>query len=114
MHRAHFELTARAVKAAEANLLLHPAVGMTSLAHSDPYTRVRCYEHVLRHYPEDDVAAACATFVGLREAVWHAIIRRSFLTVWIIVGRDHAGPGNDANGTALMLPMPRKSRTPPR
>src|SRR5215510_9391201 len=43
MHRAHFELTNRAVKAAEANLLLHPVVGMTKTGDIDHYTRVRCY-----------------------------------------------------------------------
>jgi len=102
IHRAHFELTARAVKAAEANLLLHPVVGMTKPGDVDPYTRVRCYEHVLRRYPEQTTIMSllplAMRLAGPREAVWHAIIRRNFGCTHFIVGRDHAGPGNDANG----------------
>jgi sulfate adenylyltransferase len=42
MHRAHQELTLRAAKAVEANLLIHPSVGMTKPGDVDYYTRVRC------------------------------------------------------------------------
>ena len=52
MHRAHQELTFRAARDQEANLLIHPAVGLTKPGDVDHYTRVRCYESVLRHYPE--------------------------------------------------------------
>jgi sulfate adenylyltransferase len=98
MHRAHFELTNRAVKAAAANLLLHPVVGMTKPGDVDHYTRVRCYEHVLRRYPEQTTVMSllplAMRLAGPREAVWHAIIRRNFGCSHFIVGRDHAGPGN--------------------
>jgi sulfate adenylyltransferase len=107
MHRAHFELTSRAVKAAEANLLLHPVVGMTKPGDIDHYTRVRCYEHVLRRYPEQTTVMSllplAMRLAGPREAVWHAIIRRNFGCSHFIVGRDHAGPGN-ANGAAYYDP----------
>jgi len=108
MHRAHFELTARAVKAAEANLLLHPVVGMTKPGDVDPYTRVRCYEHVLRRYPEQTTVMSllplAMRLAGPREAVWHAIIRRNFGCTHFIVGRDHAGPGNGTNGSSFYGP----------
>ncbi|MCA3269811.1 MAG: adenylyltransferase, partial [Thalassospira sp.] len=52
MHRAHYELTKRAAISAEANLLVHPVVGMTKPGDVDHYSRVRCYEHVLASYPE--------------------------------------------------------------
>ena len=52
MHRAHQELTFRAAQEAEANLLIHPVVGMTKPGDVDHYTRVRCYETLLGHYPE--------------------------------------------------------------
>src|SRR5690606_15594811 len=56
MHRAHFELTFRAAKDVEANLLIHPVVGMTKPGDVDHFTRVRCYEHLLSHYPEQTTA----------------------------------------------------------
>ena len=44
MHRAHQELTFRAAKQVEANLLIHPSVGMTKPGDVDYFTRVRCYQ----------------------------------------------------------------------
>ncbi len=56
MHRAHQELTFRAAKEVEANLLIQPVVGMTKPGDVDHFTRVRCYERVLSHYPEQTTA----------------------------------------------------------
>ena len=50
MHRAHLELTMRAAKEVEANLLIQPSVGMTKPGDVDHYTRVRCYEALLGRY----------------------------------------------------------------
>ena len=52
MHRAHVEMTLRAMDQLDANLLIHPAVGVTRTGDIDHYTRVRCYEHVLKKYPK--------------------------------------------------------------
>jgi sulfate adenylyltransferase len=102
MHRAHQELTFRAAQAAEANLLIHPAVGMTKPGDVDHFTRVRCYEKVLRHYPEQTTMLSllplAMRMAGPREALWHGIIRKNYGCTHLIVGRDHAGPGNDRSG----------------
>ena len=47
MHRAHVELTFRAAKLVEANLLIQPSVGMTKPGDVDYFTRVRCYQLLL-------------------------------------------------------------------
>ena len=60
MHRAHFELTHQAAKSVEANLLIHPAVGMTKPGDLDHYTRVRCYQELLRYYPRQTALLAAA------------------------------------------------------
>ncbi len=108
MHRAHLELTFRAAKIAEANLLIHPVVGLTKPGDIDHYTRVRCYEKLLRHYPERTTALALLHLAmrmgGPREALWHAIIRKNHGCSHFIVGRDHAGPGTDSSGKPFYGP----------
>jgi sulfate adenylyltransferase len=108
MHRAHQELTVRAAREAEANLLIHPVVGMTKPGDVDHFTRVRCIEQLLPHYPEQTTALSllplAMRMAGPREAVWHAIIRKNYGCTHLIVGRDHAGPGNDSNGEPFYGP----------
>jgi len=108
MHRAHVELTFLAARQAEANLLIHPVVGMTKPGDVDHYSRVRCYEHVLKKYPEQTTALSLLPLAmrmgGPREAVWHAIIRRNYGCTHFIVGRDHAGPGKDSQGNEIYGP----------
>jgi sulfate adenylyltransferase len=108
MHRAHQELTFRAARETEANLLLHPVVGMTRPGDIDHYTRVRCYEHMLKHYPEQTTALSLLNLsmrmAGPREALWHAIIRKNYGCTHLIVGRDHAGPGANAAGVPFYEP----------
>lgn len=108
MHRAHFELTLQAAKDNEANLLIHPAVGPTKPGDVDYYTRVRCYQKLLPHYPKD---TACLSLMplamrmgGPREAILHAIIRKNYGCTHLIVGRDHAGPGSDSKGKPFYGP----------
>jgi sulfate adenylyltransferase len=108
LHRAHQELTFRAAREAEANLLIHPVVGLTKPGDVDHYTRVRCYEHVLEAYPEQTTTLSLLNLAmrmaGPREAVWHAIIRKNYGCTHFIVGRDHAGPGNDSSGKPFYGP----------
>jgi sulfate adenylyltransferase len=102
MHRAHVELTFRAARQAEANLLIQPVVGMTKPGDVDHYSRVRCYEHVLRKYPEQTATLSLLPLAmrmgGPREAAWHAIIRKNYGCTHFIIGRDHAGPSQNSAG----------------
>jgi sulfate adenylyltransferase len=108
LHRAHQELTFRAAREAQANLLIHPVVGMTKPGDIDHFTRVRCYEAVLDQYPASTTTLSLLNLAmrmgGPREAVWHGIIRRNHGCTHMIVGRDHAGPGNDSQGKPFYGP----------
>ncbi|UWQ29762.1 bifunctional sulfate adenylyltransferase/adenylylsulfate kinase [Leisingera sp. M523] len=102
LHRAHQELTFRAAKEAQANLLIHPVVGMTKPGDVDHFTRVRCYEAVLDKYPAATTSMSLLNLAmrmaGPREAVWHGLIRANHGCTHFIVGRDHAGPGKNSAG----------------
>jgi len=102
LHRAHQELTFRAAREAQANLLIHPVVGMTKPGDVDHFTRVRCYEAVLDKYPSATTHLSLLNLAmrmaGPREALWHAIIRKNHGLTHFIVGRDHAGPGKNSAG----------------
>jgi len=108
MHRAHVELTFRAAKTVEANLLIHPSVGMTKPGDVDYFTRVRCYQLLLAKYPQGTVKLSLLPLAmrmgGPREAIWHALIRKNHGVTHFIVGRDHAGPGKDKDGKPFYGP----------
>jgi len=102
MHRVHIELTMRAAREQQVNLLIHPVVGLTQPGDVDHFTRVRCYQHVMPHYPAHtamlSLLGLSMRMAGPREAVWHALIRRNHGCTHFIVGRDHAGPSNEKTG----------------
>ncbi|WP_299556004.1 bifunctional sulfate adenylyltransferase/adenylylsulfate kinase [uncultured Tateyamaria sp.] len=102
LHRAHQELTFRAAREAQANLLIHPVVGLTKPGDVDHFTRVRCYEAVLDKYPASTTSMSLLNLAmrmaGPREAVWHGLIRKNHGCTHFIVGRDHAGPGSNSAG----------------
>ena len=108
MHRAHQELSFRAAKQVEANLLIHPVVGMTKPGDVDYFTRVRCYQLLTSKYPQGTVKLSLLPLAmrmgGPREAIWHALIRKNHGCTHFIVGRDHAGPGNDTDGKPFYGP----------
>jgi sulfate adenylyltransferase len=108
MHRAHRELTLRAAEQVGAKLLIQPSVGRTKPGDVDHYTRVRCYRALLEHYPKNHATLSLLPLAmrmgGPREAIWHAIIRKNYGASHFIVGRDHAGPGKDAEGRPFYDP----------
>ncbi|GAB4241377.1 MAG: bifunctional sulfate adenylyltransferase/adenylylsulfate kinase [Acidobacteriota bacterium] len=109
LHRVHEELTKRAIQEVDGVLLLHPVVGMTKPGDVDHYTRVRTYMALARRYYEPDrillaLLPLAMRMAGPREALWHAVIRRNYGANYLIVGRDHAGPGVDSHGRPFYGP----------
>ena len=108
MHRAHKEIAFNAAIENNANLLIHPVVGPTKPGDIDHYTRVRCYQKILKYFPKGTTTLSllplAMRMAGPREALWHAIIRKNYGCTHIIIGRDHAGPGKDKNGKSYYGP----------
>ncbi|MCA1632268.1 MAG: bifunctional sulfate adenylyltransferase/adenylylsulfate kinase [Acidobacteria bacterium] len=109
LHRAHEELTKRAMEEVEGTLLLHPAVGMSKSGDVDHYTRVRTYQMMASAYYDPgrivlSLLPLAMRMAGPREALWHALIRRNFGANHFIVGRDHASPGTDSAGRPFYPP----------
>jgi sulfate adenylyltransferase len=81
---------------------------MTKPGDVEYYVRVRCYQAMLHRYPTNTVKLALLPLAmrmgGPREALWHAIIRKNYGCSHFIVGRDHAGPGSDADGKPFYGP----------
>jgi len=108
MHRAHKEIAFKAAIENDANLLIHPVVGQTKEGDVNHFTRVRCYQEILNYFPKGTTALSllplAMRMAGPREALWHAIIRKNYGCTHLIIGRDHAGPGNDKNGNPYYGP----------
>lgn len=109
LHRAHEELTKRAVEDVNGVLLLHPVVGMTKPGDIDYFTRVRTYKALAgKYYDQNRIVLAllplAMRLAGPREALWHALIRRNYGANHMIIGRDHASPGNDSTGKPFYSP----------
>jgi sulfate adenylyltransferase len=109
MHRIHEELTKRAAEEVGGSLLIHPVVGLTKPGDVDHFTRVRVYKALVDNYYDKNstvlsLLPLAMRMAGPREAVWHAIIRRNYGANHFIVGRDHAGPGNDSAGKPFYGP----------
>jgi sulfate adenylyltransferase len=109
MHRIHEELTKRAAEEINGSLLIHPVVGMTKPGDVDHYTRVRVYRALVENYYDPNrtllsLLSLAMRMAGPREALWHAIIRRNYGANHLVVGRDHAGPGNDSQGRPFYGP----------
>jgi sulfate adenylyltransferase len=109
LHRAHEEMTKRAISDVDGVLLLHPVVGMTKPGDMDHFTRVRSYKALAENYYEPGrillaLLPLAMRLAGPREALWHALIRRNYGANHMIIGRDHASPGNDSNGNPFYPP----------
>ncbi|MBI5822771.1 MAG: bifunctional sulfate adenylyltransferase/adenylylsulfate kinase [Chloroflexi bacterium] len=109
LHRIHEELTKRAAAQVNGSLIVHPVVGMTKPGDVDHYTRVRTYKALVdNHYDQKNTTLSllplAMRMAGPKEAILHAIIRRNHGANHFIVGRDHAGPGNDSTGKPFYGP----------
>ena len=100
IHKRERELTLQAAREVRGHLLLHPVVGVTMHRDLSHFARIKCYQEILRHYPQQLAALSLLPLAvrgaGPREALWHAIVRRNYGCTDFIVERDHASPAHPA------------------
>jgi sulfate adenylyltransferase len=81
MHRAQQAATQQAAQDLGASLLIHPVVGLNTPGDVDHYTRVRCYQEIVPHYPAFlarlNLLPLAVRGGGSREAMLHAIVHKN-------------------------------------
>lgn len=101
IHRPQFEMTIQAMRKSKANLLLLPIAGIPKPGDFDHYTRMRCYQKVMRHYPPDtymlNLLPLAMRMAGPRDAVLHLIIGKNYGCTHFVIGHNHASPGQSLN-----------------
>ncbi len=103
LHRPQFEMTIRAMRQSQANLLLLPVAGKTKSGDFDHFTRIKCYKQVESHYPPNSfmltLLPLSMRMAGPRDALLHIIMGKNFGCTHFIIGHDHASPGIDSSGS---------------
>ena len=108
MHRLHRDITLEAAEGLKANILLHPAVGMTKPGDLRYYARVHCYQAIRRYYPPNlamlSLLPMAVRMAGPREALLNAVIRQNYGCSHFIVGPEHCAPPDVRAGGTRFYP----------
>lgn len=105
---AQRDLISNAARDAQANVLIHPAIGITEPGDIDHFTRMNCYSAMAESFPDQTTFLSlyplAMRMAGPREALWHALIQKNFGCTHFIVGADHAVPRSKVNGQDWYAP----------
>ena len=108
MHRLHHEITVNAAQSADANILIHPAVGIAKPGDLHYFSRVRCYRALMKHYEPGrarlSLVPLAVRMAGPREALFNAIVRQNYGCSHFIVGPEHAAPPGVRDGAPRFYP----------
>ena len=106
IHRAHYELFTRALKAKNVSqngvVLVHPTCGPTQEDDIPGSVRFQTYEKLASEVNNPKIRWSYLPYsmhmAGPREALQHMIIRRNYGCTHFIIGRDMAGCKSSLNG----------------
>lgn len=102
MHRVHHEITTIAAKSLGANLLIHPVSGVGKPGDLAYYSRVHCYQAILKYYPKYlamlSLVPQAMRMAGPREAIHNMIVRQNHGCSHFLVGPEHASPPGVRSG----------------
>lgn len=109
MHKAEQTIVVDIARRLAANILIHPTVGETSPSKMDHFTRVRCYERMLREYSEQTTLFSLINLAvrgaGPREALWHAMIRKQYGCTHFIITDEYRDPVTGVYNQQAMLAL---------
>ncbi len=96
-HRGHEYLQKSALEHVD-GILIHPKIGTKKAGDYRDEVILTAYRSLLQEYYRDQAAMSIFTakmrYMGPREAVFDAIVRKNHGCTHFIVGRDHAGVGD--------------------
>ena len=94
IHRLQRELLFSIAKKHQAHILIHPTIGSTKPGDTHYYTRVHCYEAVLKYFPKQiatlSIMPLSMRMAGARESLWYGIIHQNYGCTHYIIGPNHA------------------------
>ncbi|MDY7031611.1 MAG: bifunctional sulfate adenylyltransferase/adenylylsulfate kinase, partial [Thermodesulfobacteriota bacterium] len=109
LHCAHKEMTLKVAREAGASIFLQPIVGFTHPGDIDHYTRVRCYQEIVKKYPPNMIMLGliplAMRMAGPREALWQAMIRKNYGCSHFMVADDHGDPFANNTGAERFYPL---------
>jgi sulfate adenylyltransferase len=102
IHRAQQAMMVEAARAIDATILIHPVVGLDEPGDADHYTRIRCYQAIVRSFPDAmaflNLLPLALRGGGAREALLHAIINKNYGSSHLMVDCNGAGAVLDTVG----------------
>ncbi len=105
VHRAQQAMMVDAARRAGASILIHPIVGLNQPGEADHYTRIRCYQALMHHFPKDvarlNLLPLAVRNGGQREAVLHAIVHKNYGCTHFMVDFDGEGTVLDTVGAPV-------------
>ncbi len=93
IHKAQYQMSLQASAELSANLLINPVVDVED---EEYYHRVRCYNAVLPHYPQQTTLLSLLPlsmrYAGVREILWHGIVRQNYGCTHMLVIPGYGEP----------------------
>jgi sulfate adenylyltransferase len=91
----------------QGQLLIHPTIGSTKPGDTHYYTRMHCYEAVLKYFPKQltmlSIMPLSMRMAGARESLWYGIIHQNYGCTHFIVGPNHASPPVHGNNEDIYV-----------
>lgn len=100
MHRQQQQSIQKAMQKVDAKLLINCVLSNDRSNEMD-YSRVQCYQHIIKKFKNKSVQLNVLPFsprmAGPKEAILHAMINKNYGCTHFMIGRDHASPEKNHN-----------------